>query len=156
MRAVSPVFPSRPELQESELQIARDQPEYETLPALAVGGGWIVSRWEFAEGERAGFEAGATINLFVLHGPGGQARDHRLACREPEPRPPMLLEPWPELAQGDPRFTVFPWRPFEDERAAVLEGGSVWLFQQTAGQAIQPVALLVEGASCDSERKGEQ
>ena len=144
MRAVSPVLPSRPETAEYELRIAEEQPEFQTLPALAVGGGWIVTRWEFDEAERERFERGSSLNLYVMHGVTGRPRDHRLASREPEPRPPMLLEPWLQESQDDPRFTLYPWRPFDAEREDVVASGSVWLFQQTAGQSVQPVALLVE------------
>lgn len=147
MKAVSPIFPSLPELAEDEMKIAENQPEFETLPALAVGGGWIVSRWEFAEGEREAFDRGAQLTLYVVHGVGGSARDHRIVSQEPEPRAPMLMQPWPSLPHSDPRFSLFPWRPFEAERADAVSSGSVWLFQQTAGQAVQPVALLVEGVS---------
>lgn len=143
MKPASPVLPGMPDLAAHETKIAEHQPEYGTLPALAVGGGWILTRWEFEDGEREAFARGGTLSLFVMHGEGAAARDHRLASREPEPRAPMLLEPWDGRPHEDPRYAVFPWRPFPEESRDVLATGSVWLFQQTAGQPVQPVALIV-------------
>ena len=143
MRAISPVLPGTPVSAVAELRIAEDQPEYETLPALPCDDGVILTRWEFEDGERERFERGAAVNLYVLHGAGGAASDHRIESGEPEPRPPMLTEPWEAEPQDDPRFSLFAWRPFEAERTDVLQSGSVWLFQWTGGQSVQPLALLV-------------
>ena len=50
MRPVSPVIPGT---KLDELKIAEHQPEYNTLPALPIGGGAFLARWEFEADEAA-------------------------------------------------------------------------------------------------------
>ena len=49
MKPISPVIPG---LEPFEIKIAEDQPEYETLPALKLHDGTLVTRWRLTWRER--------------------------------------------------------------------------------------------------------
>lgn len=172
MRAVSPVLPADPEAANGELRIAENQPEYVTLPALHCGQCVILTRWEFeprvtpdgalvvsagtnvsstatygdgAACERLRFERGAALKLYVLHGIGTPPREHRIVAFEPEPFVPEGFSFWPpDDDQPDPRFSLYTWRPTDEERAEILRTGSVYLYQWTRCHPVQPLRLEVE------------
>lgn len=49
MRPISPVIPG---FEQHEIVIAKDQDEYENLPALMVGDGQVITRWRLTWRER--------------------------------------------------------------------------------------------------------
>lgn len=62
MQPESPVLPG---YDQSEIVIAKDQPEYRPLPSLRNIDGVVLTRWSLTEGERAAVAAGADIYLSV-------------------------------------------------------------------------------------------
>lgn len=60
MQPVSPVIPG---LDAFELVIAKDQPEYQPLPALVTDVGQVTTRWEFTQEERDLIAAGGDVFL---------------------------------------------------------------------------------------------
>lgn len=75
MKPVSPVIDG---LQEQEILIAKDQPEYGTLPALKADEGYILSRWEVTDEDLANITKTRSVYLYLDVGEG--------------PVPPMSLE----------------------------------------------------------------
>lgn len=47
------------------IEIARDQPQYQTLPALAYADGKILTEWRLTEGEREAILRGENIRLWI-------------------------------------------------------------------------------------------
>lgn len=64
MEPVSPVIPGR---EEREIAVAKDQPEYRTLPSLPVDQGIVLTRWELTPKERRRIQAGGSIYLYIHH-----------------------------------------------------------------------------------------
>ena len=64
MKPVSPVLPG---YQMTEIVYAKDQPEYNPLPAVVIEtqGRPILTRWEFTDEERARIAAGESLYLWV-------------------------------------------------------------------------------------------
>ncbi len=52
-------------LTEQEIKIAENQPEYQTLPALPLGDGVILTRWELSDDEIAEIVKNKSIYLFM-------------------------------------------------------------------------------------------
>jgi hypothetical protein len=66
-KAISPVIPGVAEI--DEVEWAKNQPEYETLPAITMRDSKDVpatSRWQFSEAERKAIAAGADLFLSQL------------------------------------------------------------------------------------------
>jgi hypothetical protein len=83
MEPVSPVIPSAPE--KKTILVAKDQPEYHTLPAIAVDNhfGILLSRWHMTWRER--LRALFTGDVYVQHMTfGGAVQPLTLTAVPPE------------------------------------------------------------------------
>lgn len=150
MRPVSPVLPADPQTANGELKIAEHQPEYGTLPALHCGQCVILTRWEFEEGERERFAAGAALRLTVLHGEGGFACRHLIETNVCEASVPGGFRDWTPEPQTDARLSVFVWQPVGIELEQALTLGGVFLYQWTGGHKVQPLILEAEEVKLES------
>lgn len=84
MKAKSPVVEG---LEQNEVILAKDQPEYEPLPALLGGAPLlrvVLTRWEFSEEERIAIEAGQDLFLTTLTF-GKPFHPIRFSVGKPEP-----------------------------------------------------------------------
>lgn len=50
------------------VEIAKDQPQYQTLPALVYQDGKILTEWTFTETERAAIARGENLRLWIWTG----------------------------------------------------------------------------------------
>lgn len=64
MTPQSPVLPDRPDLQTAETVFAKDQPEFNPLPALCFQGGAVLTRWKLSDEERERFLE--TGDIYIL------------------------------------------------------------------------------------------
>lgn len=64
MKPVSPVIPGR---EDGEIGVAKDQPEYRTLPSLPVDENTFLTRWELTPKERQRIQAGGSLYLYISH-----------------------------------------------------------------------------------------
>jgi hypothetical protein len=69
MKPVSPVIPGRYDLGQYETLIAKDQPEYITLPAI-ITTGLVTTRWRLSFVERVKVLLFGNVFLQVLKGKG--------------------------------------------------------------------------------------
>ena len=47
------------------VEIAKDQPEYFTLPALVYNDGKVMTEWKFSESEREAIARGENVRLWI-------------------------------------------------------------------------------------------
>lgn len=65
MDATSPVIKS---LEDSEILIAKDQPEYKTLPVLRLDGGFILCRFVVTDADLIRIKRDRSIYVYMLTG----------------------------------------------------------------------------------------
>lgn len=63
---MEPVTPVVEGLESGEIQIAKDQAQYRTLPSLVLRNGIFLSRWRLTEDERVAVANGSDIFLAVF------------------------------------------------------------------------------------------
>lgn len=91
MKPISPIVPG---LEEHEIRIAEDQPEYETLPVLKLAEGVIITRWRLTLRERLVALFNGDIYLWI-HTFGKPLQPIRLDVDEP--RLVIIRVPEPEV-----------------------------------------------------------
>jgi hypothetical protein len=63
MKPVSPVVPRTPCA--AEIVIAKDQPQYEPLPAIPLEGGVLLTRWELSSEDLARINVDRSVYLYI-------------------------------------------------------------------------------------------
>lgn len=84
MKPVSPVMPHHPEHQKLEITIAKDQPEWENLPALRIlrHEGWaMLSRWQLSWRERLAVLFTGSIYVEQLTIDSGHISPYKLSIK---------------------------------------------------------------------------
>jgi hypothetical protein len=142
MNPVSPVVPG-PNL--PELQIAKDQPQYRTLPAVQIGDGVILTRWELSPEEVVQLRRIGQIDLFQWT---GGARPHPTL---------MLLDPvldaklWDvtppvkgNVYVGEGCFLSIHWLDTSADVEKAIAQGYVYLVIWHGRDLIQPMIFDVD------------
>ena len=82
MTPMTPVLPSQPLTREHEMMFAKDQPEYQPLPAIRTTDGQVITHWRLSFRER--LRVLFTGSLFL----------RQLTFNEPlQPQSPSVIEP---------------------------------------------------------------
>ncbi len=169
---MSPVIPGE---SINEINIAENQPEYQTLPVIPLSNGCILSRWEMDEAERK--IVSVTGELFINFLTFGQPPpdclfqvDNPIASDSPE----AFLEQktayqsggLPVLAKNENEIWLL-LKLTDLDRKTVAKEGNVYFFMETGGKPITPSLIQVEKPDVESievefivgiraDEKGEQ
>jgi hypothetical protein len=159
MKPVSPVFPSNPQ---REIEVAKNQPEYNVLPSVLCFKATPVTsleniakqvaslpiyatRWEAEDGDMNGICEGGKLYLHVLY--FGQAQQEwTILFKEPDTSigviPPDFEQKYVAMGTADDDATILQWELSEEEVVDFHKYRSVWLFIDTFGSKILPLKMF--------------
>lgn len=142
---MNPVSPVVPGLELPELQIAKDPPQYRTLPAVQIGDGVILTRWQMSPEEAAQLRRTAQLDLFQWAGGGRPHPTLMLLDPVTSVNPWQLTPPVKASVEAEPGvFLSIHWLDSSADVEKAIEQGYVYLVTWHGRDLIQPMIFDVD------------